>query len=87
MDRITEFCSENLRAVDINLVEGKLQNWQVEFHYQYSVLDVINYYLPEIAPIFNNLTSFSNNVKIESTNLNGGDKKIHKIVNYGFLDF
>ena len=84
MDRITEFCSENLRAVDINLVEGKLQNWQVEFHYQYSVLDVINYYLPEIAPIFTNLTSFSNNVKIESTNLNGDDKKIHKMVNYGF---
>ena len=84
MDRITEFCGENLRIVDINKDEGKLQDWQLQDHYLYSILDVTKYYLPEITPIFTNLTSFSNNVKIESTDLNGNDKKIHKMVNYGY---
>jgi len=84
MDRITEFCGDNLRIVDINRDEGKLQDWQLQDHYLFSTLDVTKYYLPQIEPIFTNLTSFSNNVKIESTDLNGNDKKIHKMVNYGY---
>ena len=67
MNRVTEFCGDTLREVDINYDEGKLQDFQIQEHYYYSVLDVIKYYLPEIEPIFTNLTSFSNNVKIEST--------------------
>ena len=84
MERINEFCGENLRLVDLNIDEGKMQEWKSEFYYRYSVLDVTKYYLPEITPIFTNLTSFSNYVKIESTNLSGGDKKIHKLVNFGY---
>ena len=84
LDRLTEFCGENLRLVDLNIDEGKKAAWTGEFHYLYSILDITKYYIPEITPIFTNLTSFSNNIKIESTDLNGGDKKTHKIVNYGY---
>ena len=83
-DRLTEFCGENLRVIDINIKEGKVPEWKSEFYYRYSVLDVTKYYLPEIKPIFTNLSSFSEHVTIESTNSNGGDKKTHKIVNYGY---
>ena len=82
--RITEFCGDNLRVVDINIFEGKMAEWKSEFYYRYSVLDVTKFYLPEITPIFTNLSSFSNNIKIESTDSKGSDKKIHKITNYGY---
>ena len=82
--RITEFCGNNLRVVDMNIHEGKVDKWKSEFYYRYSVLDVTKYYLPEITPIFTNLSSFSNNIIIESTDLKGEGKKIHKIVNYGY---
>ena len=84
LKRLTEFCGDNLRVVDMNIQVGKLKEWTSEFFYRYSVLDVTKYYLPEITPIFSNLSSFSNNIKIESTDLKGGDLKIHKIINYGF---
>ena len=82
--RITEFCGDNLRIVDMNIHEGKVAEWKSEFYYRYSILDVTKLYLPEITPIFTNLTSFSNNIKIESTDSKGEDKKIHKIINYGY---
>ena len=64
----------------MNIHEGKMAEWKSKFYYRYSVLDVIKFYLPEITPIFTNLTSFSNYFSIESTNLQGNDKKVHKIV-------
>ena len=82
--RITEFCGDNLRVVDMNIHEGKVAEWKSEFYYRYSILDVTKLYLPEITSIFTNLTSFSNNIKIESTDSQGEDKKIHKIINYGY---
>ena len=82
--RLTEYCGDNLRVVDINIAEGKMAEWKSEFYYRYSILDVIKYYLPEITPIFTNLSSFSNHIKIESTDSKGEDKKIHKIINYGY---
>ena len=83
-DRISEFCGDNLRIVDINVDEGKTDQWKIEFYYRYSVLDVTSFYLPEITSIFLNISTFSNNIKIESTNSKGQDKKIHKIINYGY---
>lgn len=77
-ERLTEFCGENLRDVDINIAEGKMKEWKSEYYYRYSILDITNYYLPEIKPIFTNLTSFSNHIKIESTNSNGEEKKFIK---------
>ena len=73
--RITEFCGDNLKVVDMNIHEGKVAQWKSEFYYRYSVLDITKKYLPEINQIFTNLTSFSNNLLIESTNMEGGDKK------------
>ena len=83
-DRLNEFCGENLGVVDMNIAEGKMADWKSEYYYRYSILDVTKLYLPEINPIFTNLSSFSNYVKIESTNLEGGDKKSHKMINYGY---
>ena len=83
-DRINEFCGNNLRLVDMNIDEGKMDKWKSEFYYTYSVLDVTRFYLPEIKSIFANLSSFTNNIKIESTDSKGQDKKIHKIINYGY---
>ena len=83
-ERLTEFCGTDLRAVDMNIKEEKMPSWRSEFYYRFSILDVTKFYLPEIKPIFTNLTSFSNNIKIESTNSDGGDKKIHKMVNFGY---
>ena len=65
-DRLTEFCGENLRLVDMNIDGGRKKEWQSEFFYRYSILDVTKFYLPQITPIFTNLTSFSNYIKIES---------------------
>ena len=82
--RLIEFCGDNLKVVDMNIHEGKVPEWKNEFYYRYSVLDVTKLYLPEITPIFTNLTSFSNNILIESTDLKGEDKQTHRIVNYGY---
>ena len=83
-DRINEFCGGNLRLVDMNIQAGKMPAWKSEYYYRYSVLDVTKLYLPEITPIFTNLSSFSNYLTIESTNLQGGDKRVHKMINYGY---
>ena len=48
MDRMTEFCRENLCLVDLNIDERKMAGWTSEFHYRYSILDVIKLYLSEI---------------------------------------
>ena len=51
-----KFQRENLRDVDLNIAEGKMKEWKSEYYYRYSILDITNYYLPEIKPIFTNLT-------------------------------
>ena len=82
--RIREYCGFNLDAVDKNYMSNNLQDYQFNYQYLYSTTDVLAYYLDQIESHFMNLSSFQKYITITSTNKEGLDKQIHKIVNFGY---
>ena len=83
-ERLIEFCGEHLKACDINFFYNKIKAYQYEGAYRADILDVLDYYIPQINEKFKNLETFRKYVKITSTNEKGGDLKNHAISNFGY---
>ena len=83
-ERLKEFCSDHLKASDLNYYYGKISEHQLNLNYYYDILDILKYYGPTINDNFRNLTNFRKYVKIKSTNIEGGDVKNHAISNFGY---